>query len=264
MRADFIRVTDETINVPITIQLKNSDVSFVENGGFHHAELHVFAQVKGINGRIAQQFEDTVLIDIADALWEQQLDGARVHQRVLPLRPGRYKIDIVIKDLNTDNVGTVTQALTVPRFPEGQLATSTLIVSDLIEPIPTRQIGASSFVLGDLKVRPSVGQEFRVGDDFNYWLQVYNLTLDENTNRPSATIETLILRDGVQIDKIVETTEELSSAGQQVTIHETFMLDGYEPGEYSLQLRIIDNLGGNVTAPTAERFVVRPARIASN
>jgi GWxTD domain-containing protein len=263
MRADFVRVTEETVNVPVTIMLRNSDVSFEENGGIHQAVLHLFGQVKGINGRIAQQFEDTVEIPIADALFERSLDLSRVYQKVLPLRPGRYKIDIVIKDLHTDNVGTLTQALTVPRFPEGQLTSSSLIVADLIEPVPTRQIGSSMFVLGDLKVRPSVGQAFRVGDDFNYWLQVYNMTVDAELHKPSATVETLILRDGQQVQKIVETTEELSGAAQQMTLHKTIMLDDFEPGEYSLQVRIIDNLGGNVTTQT-EKFTVIPQAIAQN
>ena len=263
-RADFVRVTDETINVPITIQIRNRDVSFQENQGVHQSILHIFGQVKGINGRIAHTFEDSVEINIVDGQFQRLLNGSRVYQKIVPLPPGRYKIDLVVKDLHTDNVGTITEALTVPRYPEGELTSSSLIIADLIEPIPSRQIGAAMFVLGDLKVRPSVGQEFRPGDDLNYWLQVYNMTVDEERSAPSATIETLILRDGLQIQKIVENTDELSNAGRQMTLKKTIMLDDFEPGEYSLQVRIIDNIGGNVTTQTDRFVVIEPESIAQN
>jgi GWxTD domain-containing protein len=263
-RADYIRVTEETVNVPVTIQIRNRDVSFQENQGVHQATLHVFGQVKGINGRIEHTFEDTVEINIVDALFERSLDAARVYQKVVPLRPGRYKIDLVIKDLLTDNVGTIVEALTVPRYPEGELASSSLIIADLIEPIPSRQIGSAMFVLGDLKVRPSVGEEFRAGDDLNYWLQVYNMSVDEEGFKPSATIETLILRDGEQVERISENTDELSGAARQMTLKKTIMLDDYEPGEYSLQVRIIDNLSGNVTTQTGRFTVVESQTVAEN
>jgi GWxTD domain-containing protein len=263
-RADFVRVTDETINVPITIQIRKRDVSYQENQGVHQAVLHIFGQVKGINGRIANTFEDTVEINVVDALFEQSLETSSVYQKVVPLPPGRYKLDLVVKDLHTDDVGTITEALTVPRYPEGQLTSSSLIIADLIEPIPARQIGMATFALGDLKVRPSVGQEFRPGDDLNYWLQVYNMEVDEEGFKPSATIETLILRDGLQIQKIVENTEELSGAARQMTLKKTIMLDGFEPGEYSLQVRIIDNISGNVTTQTGRFVVKEPQSIALN
>ena len=223
----------------------------------HHAVLNIFGQITGINGRIAETFEDTVEIPIPDALYARSLDSARVYQKTVPLRPGRYKLDLVIKDIHSGNVGTLTEALTVPRYPEGQLAASSLIIADLIEPISSRSFGTEQFGIGDLKVRPSVGAEFRTGDELNYWLQVYHLAF-----RPSATIETLILRDGEQIERIVESTDDFSNAARQMTLHKTITLDGFTPGEYSLQVRVIDNLGGNVTAQTGRFTVVQP--VAAN
>ena len=262
MRADFVRVTEETVNVPVTIQIRNSDAAFQEEQGVHQAVLNVFGQVTAINGRIANTFEDTVTITLPDAGFEASLERSHVYQNLISLRPGRYKIDLVIEDLHSGNIGTITEALTVPRYPEGQLAASSLRIADLIQPIPSRSIG-SMFALGDLKVRPSVGMEFREGDDLNYWVQVYHLAVDEEKFKPSATIETLILRDGEQIERIVENTEELSGAARQMTLTKTIFLNDFAPGEYSLQVRVIDNLGGNVTSQ-ADRFTVVPTTVPQN
>jgi GWxTD domain-containing protein len=265
VRMDFVRITNSTINVPITLQVRNRDLSFLQESEFHSATLHIYGRVTGINGRVAQVFEDTVTVGpYPDEIFERYLDQAQVYQKTVPLAPGRYKLDLVVKDLNSENVGTFTQATTVPRFPEGELASSSLIIADLIEPEASRDIGTAMFTMGDIKVRPSVTEQFRQGDDLNYWLQVYNLTVDEATRKPAATIETLILRDGVQVEKISENTAELSNAAQQLTLQRTFMLTDYVPGRYTLQVRVIDDFSGNVTVQTGEFVVIESTAVAEN
>src|SRR5690606_13014325 len=180
-------------------------------------------------------------------------------QKILPLPPGRYKIDLVLKDLNSGNVGTIAQGITVPYFPAEQLATSSLIVADLIEPLPSRQVGAGQFVLGSLKVRPSVSEEFRQDQQLHYWLQVYNLAIDEQTLKPSARIETLITRDGQEVQRTTETTEELSGAAQQLTLNKAIPMADFAPGEYSIQVRVIDNLTDNVISQSAGFTVLASA-----
>ena len=182
---------------------------------------------------------------------------------MLPLSPGLYKIDVVVKDINSSNVGTLSRALPVPRFSDEQLTTSSLILADLIEPLPPRQVGSAPFVLGNLKVRPSVNQEFSQNRDLKYWIQVYNLQIDEDSLKPSATVETLITRDGQQVLKIVENMDELSGAAQQMTLQKTLTLADFEPGEYSLQVRINDNLSGEITSQSS-KFVVQEALVARN
>jgi len=255
MSADFVRVTDDSVLTPITVQVRNRDLAFEQNQGIQRAVLHIYGRITGIDGRIAQVFEDTVSIDIPDALFADSLDSYRVYQKVLPLRPALYKIDLVLKDLNSANVGTINERLAVPRFSNEQLSSSSLILADLIEPVPSRQVGSGPFILGGLKVRPSVLEEFRQDSNLNYWFQVYNLQLDEESLKPQATVETLIIRDGRQLARIVETTDELSGAARQLTLQKTLPLADYDPGEYTLQVRVTDNLSGEIMTQSGN-FVI--------
>ena len=263
LRTDFVRVTGETVLTPVTLLLQNKDLAYQDHDGIHEAVLHVFGQVTGVNGRIAQVFEDTVTVTSPEALFQDSLEKYSIYQKVLPLSPGLYKIDMVVKDINSSNIGTLIQALPVPRFSDEQLTTSSLILADLIEPLPPRQVGSAPFVLGNLKVRPSVNQEFSQNRDLKYWIQVYNLQIDEDSLKPSATVETLITRDGQQVLKIVENMDELSGAAQQMTLQKTLTLADFEPGEYSLQVRINDNLSGEITSQSS-KFVVQEALVARN
>ena len=72
----------------------------------------------------------------------------------MPLRSGRYRVDLVLKDVNGDRVGTWTRGVNVPDYNEDQLASSSLILADMMEKVPSKQVGGGNFVLGDTKVRP--------------------------------------------------------------------------------------------------------------
>jgi GWxTD domain-containing protein len=255
-RTDFVRVTEESVLTPITILLQNKDLAFQEKEGIQQAMVHVYGKITGINGRVAQVFEDTISQDIPAALYKQALDNASIHQRIVPLRPGLYKLDLVLKDINSGNVGTVNARLAVPRYPEEKLSLSSLILADTIENLPSNQIASGSFILGSTKVRPNVKEEFKRDRALNLWFQVYNLKLDEATHKPSATVETLISRNGQEVQKSTEQASELSSAAAQMTLAKSMPLKEFEPGEYTVQIKVTDNLTKEIIAST-EKFAVR-------
>src|SRR5215467_3393421 len=257
-RTDFVRVTEDSVLTPITVLLQNKDLAFQEQQGIHRAMVHVYGKITGVTGRVAPGgvFEDTISQDIPDALFKQSLEAASIHQKIVPLRPGLYKLDLVLKDINSGNVGTVSQRLQVPRFPDEKLQLSSLILADLVENLPSSQIGSGSFILGSNKVRPNVNDEFRHDKPLNLWFQVYNLKVDDASHKPSATVETLITKNGKEVKKDVEEASELSNAAAQMTLSKSIPLKDFEPGEYSVQVKVTDNLTKDVIA-SAEKFVVR-------
>jgi hypothetical protein len=101
-----------------------------------------------------------------------------------------------------------------------------------------------------------VKDEFQQSQNLNYWVQVYGLKVDEATKKPSATIETLITRNGREVKKLVEEASELSGAAQQMTVTKSLPLADLEPGEYSIQVKITDNLANALIAKTG-KFAVR-------
>jgi hypothetical protein len=107
-----------------------------------------------------------------------------------------------------------------------------------------------------MRVRPSVTEQFDRAEDLKIWLQVYNLRVDEKSHKPSATVETLITRNGQEVKKIVENSTELSGAAQQMTIVKSVPLTDFEPGQYSVQMRVTDNLTKDVIAQNG-KFTVR-------
>jgi GWxTD domain-containing protein len=259
-RADFIRVTEDTVLTPITIQLSNKDLAFQETDGIHRAQAHVLIKITGVTGRIAAGgvAEDSVAVDIPDALFKQELDGIRIYQKMLPLKPGLYKMDIVVKDVNSGNAGVVNQKLQVPRYPDEKLQLSSLITAQKVEVLPPNEVGSGPFSINGLKIWPNVTSEFKRDRDknINLYFQIYNLKVDEATKKPSATVEMLIMKNNEEVKKVVEQSSELANAAAQMTIVKAFPVSDFEPGKYDLQVRVIDNLTKDVTAGK-ETFTVR-------
>ena len=66
----------------------------------------------------------------------------------MPLAPGRYRLNMVAKDMIAGNMNNYEVALDVPHFEEEKLASSSLILADTIEKLPTKSIGG-----GDVRDR---------------------------------------------------------------------------------------------------------------
>jgi GWxTD domain-containing protein len=257
-RYDVLRVTEATDLVPVTIEVPNKAMTFQEKNGVQSATLNIFGRVTTLGGRIAQTFEDTVRQDIPSSLLQQSLEGRSVYQKAIPLRPGLYKLDLVVKDVNSGDIGVVETRLPVPRFTDDRLGSSTLILADRIEPVSARDIGLGQFVLGDVKVRPRLDATFNTNETLGIFLQVYNLKVDPKLHRSDATVEYLITRGKEQILKQTETSAQLGQTGEQLTIEKRMRLDTLAPGRYHLQITVRDNVAGQSVVQAAD-FTVRPA-----
>src|SRR6202007_1010196 len=153
-RTDFLKVTNDTVLVPVTIQVPNSQLSFQSREGVHSATMNVFGRVSTLTGRVVQTFEEPISRDFPDSLFQQSVKLQSIYQKAVPLRPGLYRLDLVIKDVQSGNVGVVNTRLAVHKFEDAKLEASSLILADQIERVPAKQIGAGQFVIGSSKVRP--------------------------------------------------------------------------------------------------------------
>ncbi|MBV9087825.1 MAG: GWxTD domain-containing protein [Acidobacteriaceae bacterium] len=263
VRADFVKVTSDTVLVPVTLQVKNRDITFVNKDGVQRGVVNVFGRLTTLTGRIAQTFEDTVTIEQPAELLPKVLDKNSVYWKALPLRPGKYRMDLVLKDVNGDRVGTWSRGITVPDFSDDRLAASSLILADQMERVPAKNVGSGNFVIGNTKVRPRVEDatgkpvSFKRDQRVNFWMQVYNLGISEQTKKPSATVEYDIVdvAKNKPVVHAVEKTEQMGNVGEQMTLEKTLPLTSLEPGLYQVTIKISDNISKQTITPTA-KFVI--------
>ncbi len=266
-RTDFMKVTNDTVLVPITIQVPNGQLTFQSKDGIHSATMNVFGRVSTLTGRVVQTFEDPVAKDFPDSLFQQSLKLQSIYQKALPLRPGLYRLDIVIKDVQSGNVGVVNTRLAVPRYADDKLDASTLILADELQHVPANQIGAGQFVLGSTKVRPRLESDFKTDGRLGIYLQVYNLKPDEKTHKSNATFLYTVKKGSEQVMQFKETSVEMKQTGDQVTIERWLPLSTLSPGKYTLEINATDGIANQSISKSAD-FTVKgaqePTKAAAN
>jgi GWxTD domain-containing protein len=260
VRADYVKVTSDTALVPVTIQIKNRDVTFQNKDGVERGTVNIFGRVTTLAGKIVQTFEDTVQVDVPVELLPKTAENSSVYWKALPLRisQNRYRLDVVVKDVNGDRTGSWSHAIVIPDFSDDKLSNSTLIIADQMEPVATKNVGTGNFVIGTTKVRPRVAPSdgkpimFKRNQKLNFWMQVYNLSVDEKTHKPSATIEYNVTdANNKAVIHTVESTDTMGNVGDQVTLQKTLSAANLQPGMYKIEIKVNDKLSKQTVGPTA-------------
>ena len=264
IRTDFVKVTSDTVLVPVTLQVKNKDITFASKDGIQRGTVNIFGRVTGITGRIAQTFEDTVQVDVPNELLEKTMEHSSLYWKAIPLRAGRYRFDVVVKDVNGDRVGTWSRGVVVPEFNEDKLASSSMILTDHLDKVATKNVGSGSFVIGETKLayphldaadgKPA---SFKRDQRMNLWMQVYNLQADGKTKKPSAKIdyEIVNMANNQSVLQSSESTDTMGNVGDQITLEKSLALNAFPPGVYKLTVKVDDNVSKQQIAPSV-RFAV--------
>ena len=264
VRTDFVKVTESTDLVPVTVQIKNRDITFVTKDGVAKGEVNILGKVTTLTHKTVQTFEDTVEITQPSELLDKTLDRQSVYWKALPLIPGLYRLDIAIKDVNNpDHMGYYGRGLDVPTYHDEKLGTSSLILADQMNLVSSREIGSGNFVIGNTYIRPRVSPNpatpiiFKRGQQLNFWMQVYNLGINEVTKSNEATVNYQIIESAtgaVVFEKQLD-SKDLGAHSDQLTVEKTLPIAGLQPGRYKVTIKINDTISKQEIAQSAP-FVV--------
>jgi hypothetical protein len=255
VRADFFPLTEASVLTYVTLQFDNKDMQFQAKDGVQKASVNIFGRVTTMTRRIVQTFEDTVTVDCPNEMLQAYAARSSIYQKSIPLPPGTYRLNVVVKDIVGGNMNNYETALNVPHVDTEKLMSSTIVLADLIEKVPTKSIGTGQFVIGSSKVRPRVSDSFTRDEKMGIYFKLYNFGPDEKTNKPSGQIEYQVVKNGSN-EKIFEFTEDIASlpgaSASQVTVEKLLPLQKLQPGQYTLKLKITDRNRNQTLTPTAQ------------
>lgn len=253
VRADFIPVTSASVLTNITIQFDRKDLQFKQKERLSTATVNLYARITTMSRRPVSWFEELVEVPVPTEMLQQAVNGSSIYQKTIPLKPGRYRLNVAAKDVVGGNMTNYEMVLDVPHTEDDQLAASSLILADLIEKVPTKSIGIGQFVIGTSKVRPRIGESFKRDEKLGIYMQLYNFEPDETTKKPDGTIQYEIVKNGTN-QKVFEFSEDvstLSGGAAQVVIEKLLPLKDLEPGQYTLKMKVVDKKRNQTLTPSA-------------
>jgi len=267
VRTDFLRISSDSVVTSITMQFDHSDLAFKNIGGIYNGSVNLYARIMGLAGKKAYQFEDIVqTARFTEAQLPVGQSQRSLYNKTVVLPPGRYKIDVVCKDINSGKTGIAHHSFLVPRYQEKQLATSTLIPAAAIQSLGVNTIHAGQFVLGNYKVEPYVSATYKPGQNLALYLQVYDAEMDQATLRPALKVEYIISKDGKEIKHILEDGKSqagfIDLKGQQLTVVRSIPIKDElaQPGSYTVSVKVTDLVAQKSVSPEAEYTVILPQK----
>jgi GWxTD domain-containing protein len=242
---DFVRATETSVITSFSVQLENAELVYRDVGGIQQAKANIYARLTKVSGQRVSQFEDVVISSYPPEALSHGQQARSIYQKKLVLAPGTYKIELVVSDVTSGRKDIIRQGFAVPKYPEGELSSSTLMLASRLEPLSgTTSTGV--YVYGSLKVIPNVTGMFRPDQSLGVYMQVYNVALDQATLRPSLEVEYVITQKGREIARLKEDGKDSFSrlSRQQVMLARRIPLKELKPGFYELEVRVTDHVAG--------------------
>lgn len=260
MRTDFIRLSTAKVLVPITVEIDNKNLEFKKEMQFNRAHVNVYGQVTTLQGRIAAEFENEISAEYTDEFFEAGKNKRSTYQKIVMLDAGqRYRLDLILKDFNSNYVGSMSYGIFVPKFEGEDLQASTVILANYIQPVPPTYDQLDQFVIGDMKVQPNVKSEYVNGQVLIPYLQVYNTAYDQTTLEPSLQISYLI-KSGDKVVRDIEDTKGRTvqfTSGLRVVVIAQIPVKDIPVGKYSLEIKVLDRITNKALTTNADFQVVK-------
>jgi GWxTD domain-containing protein len=254
-KVDFYRASDERVMTAITIQTDNNDLTFKDDGsGIQTARLNIYGRVTNLSGRRVTSFEDPVTTQATVAELTNAKERKSAYQRVLPLSPGNYKVDLLIRDINSGATTVKAIGFEVPKFAPDKLGASTLVLAVKLQALNDQLPGM--FAIGPYKVLPNVSGSYKRGQDVGIYMQVYNAGIDQTTLRPAVDVDYVLMKDGKEVLKQPEDWRGSSDSGQRLTLARLLPTSNLAPGEYEIVVHVRDKVSGQSLSPTAKFQIV--------
>ena len=256
LRVDFFRQSDERVITAFTIQAENRDLVFQDSGGLQQARMNIFGRITSVAGRRVAIFEDPVITTATPQELAEAKDRKSAYQKAVPLPPGTYKVDVIVRDVASGATGIRPLGFTVPKYDSQKLSTSTLVLAAKMESLVDKP-AVGQFVIGQTKVIPNVSGNYHRGQPVGVFMQVYNAGIDQTTLRPSVDVEYALLKDGKELGKQGEDWRGMSDSGQRLTLARLIDTRTLAPGDYEIAIRIRDRVTGQTLSPSAKFTVVQ-------
>lgn len=245
LRIDYIRLSADKVLVPISLELNNGTLEFKKENGLNRATVNVYGIVTSLTNRIIAEWEDAISTDYTDENFEYGKNRRSVYQHIVALPPGmRYKLNLVLKDINSKNVGSTEIGLNVPKFGDGELHSSTIILANSVSSAPANSDQSQQYIIGDMKIVPNVKSEYLPDQNLITYMQLYGMGIDQTNEKPALDVKFVVKNDGKVVEELNDSpaNSEQFFYGPRVVLLGKLPLKGIVPGKYTLEIIVSDKI----------------------
>src|SRR5256885_7001615 len=222
-------------------------------------------------------YEDIAFVPIAAGQTPMRIS------RSFTVPSGSYDVFLIAKEPTPDKApknappakaSVVKHTVDVPDFWNGELATSSVIVAQRIDPLPApltpQQQADRPYALGGMEIVPAFETKFTKKSELSTFMLIYNPKVD-GANKPDVTVEYNFYQKAAgQPEKFFNKTNPQSlnaqtlppqfdlAAGHQLQSGQAVPLASFPEGDYRLEIKVTDKIA-NKTLTREINFTVGPS-----
>lgn len=230
--ADFKSDSAGLIRLELYYQLFQSLLTFNLVNGVYEASSELTTVVRGSDDQVfgSKTIDRTVRVPT-----EQRTRSAtdfRVSQVSFDLPPGKYEVDVTLRDKNSQQVITRELKVKLEKPTRDKPSLSGLELVQLTG--AATEDTSNAFVKGAMTIIPSIAHTFSVDDSgrLSYYLEIYR----GDENKDSTTIVESVIRNRSKM--VYRDTLHLTFSDPTMKQFRQISLDGFTPGEYELTVTL--------------------------
>ena len=229
------------------------------------------------NKKTDYAYEDIAFVPVAAGQTPMRIS------RSFTVPAGSYDVYLIAKEPTPDKApknapppkaSVVKHTVDVPDFWNGELATSTVIVAQRIDPLPApltpQQQADRPYALGGMEIVPAFETKFTKKSELSTFMLIYNPKVD-SANKPDVSVEYNFYQKAAgQPEKFFNKTNPQSlnaqtlppqfdlAAGHQLQSGQAVPLASFPEGDYRLEIKVTDKLA-NKTLTREINFTISPS-----
>ena len=187
---DVFRVGDEG-RVILTLYISSEDLQFKEVDQVYRGEIDVQTIVRNVSGKTVKVSENSLVTNLTEIDFRGENQQPLVYQQDLLLPPGRYKLEVFVRDRIANQLGFNRSLVVVPRPERSRLGLSSVVLARRIASVTAENDAGEG---GGFQIWPVVAnlvpfREKKLG----FYFEVYDFQVDQSTGRPGLDLSYEIL-----------------------------------------------------------------------
>ena len=233
-------VNENNYLVPITIMIPDKYLDYMAEGDVYRSVIDIYGQVSAVNGRILNVFEETIGSTKDTQGSTENADQKSIYQKSMQLAPGRYKLDVIIHDANSEKVGTRSVGIILPSVSKENLTISSVVLADRID--FDAAVGQAS-PFGPAKVFPNVSRVFQQDQELLIFFQLSNFEIDASSKSGYLVSLADIIKDSQKVLSQQLKIDDMNAENKErLHLVHKFDLSGLQSGAYELILDVQDQI----------------------
>lgn len=209
------------------------------------ATFEILSASFGDNGVLVEQIGRSYTLTLNDENLKRMRTEGLVYHLTMPVaKPGAYQYRVAVRDPQANTIGTASQFIEVPNLKKSGHVLSGLVVDSFSTEMWAKAENDPSVVLSSNALGDTTLRQFKADSVLRYGFEVYNAKLDQ-AKKPNISTHIRVIRDGKLAMDGKTIPLDLNGQKDMQRLKASGVLSfgkGTQPGEYILQVIVIDNL----------------------